>query len=356
MANVANENGISKKIRSQAAVWSQLGHSVRYFSLTPTINVWDEIAPLETDLTARGGLLERGARSRHMANRVRAWNADLIYFRYAYYSPGLPSLFRKIPTVAEINSDDLREYPLTLSWPKLMYHRLWRNTILRELASFVTVTHELKLRFRSFNKPIQVIGNGIDLAAIDPSVVLNAAAPKRLIFVGNTGSPWHGLDRVGEIVRLLPEYSVDVVGCTNTDWRKAVGPVLVPPQITFHGMLPRSAYEPLLHRATAAIGTLGLFQKGMDEACPLKVREYLAFGLPVIGAYNDTDFPSDADYFLQLPNSAAPLDSYKEKLRSFLNGWRERRVPRSSIAHLDTNVKERERLTFMMRFARAHEM
>jgi hypothetical protein len=40
----------------------------------------------------------------------------------------------------------------------------------------------------------------------------------------------------------------------------------------------------------------------MSEASPLKSREYLALGLPVIGAYEDTDIPPDDPVYLQLPN------------------------------------------------------
>jgi glycosyltransferase involved in cell wall biosynthesis len=351
MADVATENGISKKIQGQTAAWIEQGHQVRYFSLTPTTRVWSGFTT-ETDLTARGGILNRGQRSRHMVTKIRSWDPEVIYFRYGYHSSGLPRLFREIPTVGEMNSDDLQEYPLTLSWEKVVYHRLSRKRILGELASMVAVTGELKDRFLSFGKAIEVIGNGIDLEEISSLPGLDSDSPTRLVFVGNTGSPWHGLDRVGEIKRLLPACRIDIVGCNHSDWYEATGTKSPPVGMIFHGMLPRAKYEPLLRDATAAIGTLGLFRKSMNEACPLKVREYLAYGLPVIGAYSDTDVPNDADYFLRLPNSKEPLDGYQQPIRDFIDRWATRRVPRSAIAHLDVKVKERQRLEFMSRFAR----
>jgi hypothetical protein len=85
----------------------------------------------------------------------------------------------------------------------------------------------------------------------------------------------------------------------------------------------------------------------MDEACPLKAREYLALGLPVIGAYQDTDIPTDADYFLRLPNNSESLAPWRDRISTFIEYWRTRRVPRSAIAHLDVSVKEAQRLAFM---------
>src|SRR5690606_30567672 len=103
----------------------------------------DLAATLTTHLVPRGSPWLHPMRSRELCQTVRAWRPDLIYFRYAYHAPGLPGLFRDIPCVAEINSDDQREYPLTLGPLKNLYHRLTRRRILSPIAGFIPVTHEL---------------------------------------------------------------------------------------------------------------------------------------------------------------------------------------------------------------------
>lgn len=347
MADVATENGISKKIRMQAAGWIAAGHAVRYFALTPTAETWAGLAPLETEIMVRGTGLVRGARSRVLCQHIRVWRPDVIYFRYAHHSPGLRHLFREVPAVAEINSDDTTEYVLTLSWPKRLYHRLTRERILREVRAFVPVTRDLAARFARFAKPAEVIGNSIDCAALTPLAPPAAAARPHLVFVGNTGTPWHGLDRLGELAELLPSFGFSVIGCTLADYL-ACAPTSQPRgNMQLLGMLSQQDYLPLLREATAAIGTLGLYRKHMDEACPLKVREYLALGLPVIGAYRDTDIPEGADYFLRLPNNAEPLAPWQDRITAFIEHWSGRRVPRSAIAHLDVSVKEAQRLAFI---------
>ena len=353
MADVATENGISKKIRTQALRWIESGHQTRYFSLVPTTQLWPGLADIGAELVARGSAGRRMLRSLELARRVRAWRPDVIYFRYGYHSAGLRSLFREIPTVAEINSDDRTEYPLTLSRPKVLYHVLTRARVLRTAAGFVAVTRELAKRFAEFAKPIEVIANGITLDEFKPAPPV-AGGQMRLTFVGTAGSPWHGLERVAELAQLFPHAGIDVVGCRPEDWRR-VAPAgqSAPPAFTFHGALPRDRYEPLLRGATAALGSMALFKNQMEEACPLKVREYLALGLPVIAAYRDTDIADGADYFLRLPNDARPLAAERDRIAAWIERWRCQRVPRSAVAHLDSAPKETARLAFLARIGGA---
>lgn len=353
MADVSAENGISKKIATQAGAWCSAGHNVGYFSLTPSTQVWSGLGGISVELVTRGKLGQRLFRSLQLVDRIRAWKPDVIYFRYAYHSAGFPGLFREIPTVAEINSDDRTEYPLTLSPAKLAYHRLTRSRILTTVSGFVAVTHELGTRFATFGKPTEVIANAITLDEFTPAPPA-PTSPMRLVFVGTAGTPWHGLERIAELARLFPEIAIDIVGCTTRDWQQVTGRAESPPaQLKFHGPLPRADYEPLLHGATAALGSMALFKNQMEEACPLKVREYLAFGLPIIAAYRDTDIPDDAEYFLRLPNDATPLAQHRERIAAWLESWRQHRVARAAIAHIGTAVKEQRRLAFLEKIAAA---
>jgi glycosyltransferase involved in cell wall biosynthesis len=347
MADVATENGISKKIRMQTGAWAAAGHVVRYFASVPRPVAWSGLAPLEADLVRRGNALRRIFNSYALCRHIATWQPDAIYFRYAHHSPGLPRLFSRFPTIAEINSNDLVEYDLTLSAFKRLYHRMTRERVLRPVRGFVAVTSELAERFSGYGKPVEVIGNSTDFAALPSLPAPSPDAGTSLIFVGNTGTPWHGLDRIGELAGTFPKYKFVVVGCTPEDYLHCSGLGLVPPNLQFLGMMAQPDYLPMLGQATAAIGTLGLYRKHMEEACPLKVREYLALGLPVIGAYQDTDIPPEADYFLRLPNNAEPLTPWKDRITAFIEHWRMRRVPRTVIAHLDVSVKEARRLAFM---------
>ena len=51
------------------------------------------------------------------------------------------------------------------------------------------------------------------------------------------------------------------------------------------------------------LGSMAFYRNKMFEACPLKVREYVASGLPVILPYADTAFREECpEWVLRLPN------------------------------------------------------
>lgn len=348
MADLATENGIAKKIFQQATAWTEAGSTVKIFTQANQPGIWCDFADVAVEVFPKKSLHQRFLRSLRLCESIRHWKPDVIYYRYAYHAPGLPTLFRDFPTIAEINSDDQKEYPLTLGYLKNLYHRLSRHRVLQAMAGFCPVTHELAERFSEFQRPQKVIGNAISLKLFDLLPIAENSSRLRLAFIGSPRTPWHGLDRLGELASLVPNICIDIIGCELSDYT-AVSSAAPCANLTFHGHLSRARYESILSQATAAIGTLGLYRKGMHEACPLKVREYLALGLPVIGGCADTDIPDNAGYYLRLPNDDAPLAPYRETITAFIEHWRDRRVGREAIAHLDTSAKETARLAFMER-------
>ncbi|MNP61531.1 hypothetical protein D3C76_1567280 [compost metagenome] len=98
-----------------------------------------------------------------------------------------------------------------------------------------------------------------------------------------------------------------------------------------------------------AIGPLALYRRGMKEASPLKVREYLAYGLPVINGYVDTDFKEEVPFILRIPNEPRNTVHASAAIEEFVHSWQGRRVDRSEVEHLDVAVKETARIAYMKR-------
>jgi glycosyltransferase involved in cell wall biosynthesis len=240
-----------------------------------------------------------------------------------------------------VNGDDLAEFRLT-SRKRYLLARATRGLLLRHAAGLVFVTHELaaKPSFAGFHRPSSVVANGIDLSSIEPAPPRQNETP-RLIFIGHPSSPWHGLDEVQAIADANPTWRFDIVGPGPEELAATT------PNLEVHGLLAPSQYQALLAAADVAVGSLALYRAGIDEASTLKVREYLAAGLPVVIGYHDTDFPKGAPFILQVPNVPAGVRSAMEALRAFVESWLGRRVPRSEVGHLDVRVKEATRLRFI---------
>jgi glycosyltransferase involved in cell wall biosynthesis len=347
--DVSAETGVIKKITAQVQQWTAEGHEVKCFVVSPGDDVWHGIADLPLHVLLQQTFWKRAFGGRSLLRAVAEWNPDVLYLRYTTYYPVLETLVRRLPTVAEINSDDLSEFRLILPRTRYLLHRLTRSRLLSRVRGMVYVTGEISRRpyFTSFGKPSLVLGNGTRLSDYTELTAPANRSP-RLAFMGTKGNPWHGVDEIIVLARACPEWTFDLIGYEPGDLADSP-----PPNVRMHGSLGRCAYEPILAAADVAIGSLALYRNSMNEGSVLKVREYLACGLPVIIAGEDTDFPDGHPLMLSIPNTPNGVTIALRDIRDFVERVRWHRVQRATIGHLDVKCKERRRLGFIAQVAAA---
>ena len=341
--DISHESGILKKIVAQIQSWVVAGHEVHLFAFSPGSSVWTGMQGIPLTAFHQDNLSSRLLSRAAVQRPVLEWRPDVIYLRWSTYYPAWEALVNRVATVVELNGDDVTENRLSLPYPLYAVHRLTRGRLLQRARGFVSVTRELaeSPRYAVYEKPTVVIGNGVEIARY--RVLPAPANPKpRLVFLGYSDCAWHGLDKLRTLALSNPDWHIDVVG-SPADGDKGHSA----PNLHFHGHLARTEYEPLLLLADAALSTLALHRKGMDEASPLKTREYLAYGLPTIIGYDDTDFPNGHPLMLRLPNTPNNVASRIDEIRAFVEKARGKRVERNSIQHLDVAEKEHARLGFL---------
>jgi hypothetical protein len=276
---------------------------------------------------------------------ILRWSPDLVYERHGLYYPAHRRLGRSVPLVTEVNGADRAEWRLK-SPAKAFYNRLTRGRGLRDCSGLVFVTHELSIS-PDFSKaaarvPTLVLANGVRLSDAPRVPPPAADASPRLLFVGHPNTPWHGIDDVLALARARPSWSVDIVGPD----RNALGGA-VPTNVTCFGELGRDELAQRLASADVGIGSLALYREGITEACTLKVREYLAAGLPVVLGYDDTDFPNGAPFLLRVPNVLGGVMRSITEVEAFIARWKGLRVAATAVSHLDVTEKESERISFL---------
>ena len=79
-------------------------------------------------------------------------------------------------------------------------------------------------------------------------------------------------------------------------------------RVTFHGPLYDETLNTLVARCDVGVGSLGMYRYGLAQGMTLKLREYLARGLPFVSAVDDPALPADADFALRVPNDDTPID------------------------------------------------
>lgn len=139
---------------------------------------------------------------------------------------------------------------------------------------------------RSFVYP-----NGIHITKTPVNDTRSASVPE-FLFVANF-SPWHGLDiLLQEVSQSEQRFLLHLVGRIPN----ALQPYTHDPRIQVHGELVHDEILKLSEQCWIGLASFALKRKEMQQACPLKVREYLMLGLPVYGDYTDC-FPPGSAFF-----------------------------------------------------------
>lgn len=275
---------------------------------------------------------------------------DIVYTRYALPFPGIHRFFGSVcPYVIEINSDDLVEYGLKSSWTG-RFNRIFRRGFMRNAAGLCFISREMAASpsFNWYRGKTDVIANSIDCDDY-PFAVRTNNDQVNLCFIGSPGQCWHGLDKINVLSSYYPQWIFHIIGPGRDEY--CASGIQPGPNLVFHGYLSGQASKVLLQSMDVGISTLALHRKSMNEASPLKSRQYLAQGLPFISAYEDTDI-SAKDFVYQLPNTESNVSDTLAALGVFVAGvFRDgalRLAAREfAEARLDSRIIERKRLDFI---------
>ncbi len=199
--------------------------------------------------------------------------------------------------------------------------------------------------FQRFHKPGLVISNSIEVKSL-PFMPAPINDHPHLAFIGTPGSAWHGVEKLVPLAQAYPDIVIDVIGYDTIE-----GVAQVPPNLILHGYQVGAACDRILAQADAAIGTAALHRAGLNEASPLKVRDCVSRGIPIILPFIDTDLDDlESDLILKIPNDEDNVLSCSAQIHDFLDRVRGKRIPRELVqGRIDSLAKERQRLDFLAR-------
>jgi glycosyltransferase involved in cell wall biosynthesis len=230
-------------------------------------------------------------------------NNCLIYYRY-YQSNLLLNWFfyflrKRNHLYVEVNSKINNELKIT---NKLLYliNKLSEKIVYKAAHAVLPVTPELADYVHSIEPSCRtrVLGNGYDYLEVNtvPSInpdlreFINLGKHKtKFIFVFSEGQIWQGLDKIIDIINLSDNFCLYIVG--RIDRLQNMGlstSSLAPDKFFILGLRDAQELKFLYENCDFAFGSFAWERLNMTEAVPLKVREYLYFGLPVIIGYVET--------------------------------------------------------------------
>ena len=357
--NFSQHPGLVKKIYESAGEWLERGHDVllisygEYRTLDPRNKLESVLIKPKSSFRRLRLLIEYFFQYKYLKVEVEKFNPDIVYGRYAFplWSPekgyGATS-----PYVLEINSDDLVEYGLKSSLTGFI-NRLFRKSFISNSAGLVFVTNDLSSSrsFSFFKKNIKVIANGVIDAGYEIGDQEVASEAINVGFVGSPNQSWHGVDKVVKLAKLLPTVNFHIVGVAEDELDKIVNVDTKLENIKFYGYLKGTELLNQMKKWDVGVSSLALHRKNMEEACPLKSRQYLSLGIPMVYAYDDPDMTGDEPFCLKLPNVEGNVEHCLEEISRFFfmanNDLNMKQMAMNfSRDSLSVSKKERLRLEF----------
>ncbi len=163
-------------------------------------------------------------------------------------------------------------------------------------------------------RPAVNIMNGVDVSAF-PLHTPNAADPAVRLLALASMSGWHGYDR---LLTALAAYRgdadvrVEMVGGDGDGslaaWKALAEKLGLLSWVTFRGPMHGEALDRLIDTCDVGVGSLGMYRYGIQTGMTLKLREYMARGLPFLTAVPDPALPDDPAFALRVPNDDSEID------------------------------------------------
>lgn len=199
-------------------------------------------------------------------------------------------------------------------WILARLEEVFGRLSLTRASGLVGVTKEIadyENRRAGGGKKTFVYPNGVLLA--DGALEDQRGDVPELLFVASSFVPWHGLDLIiDEFLQLKEDFRLHLVGYIPNELYQRFGS---DPRFVCHGVIDADGIKRLANTSWIGLSSFALFRKGMKDACTLKVREYLASGLPVYSGHNDV-FPTDFAFYRHGAPSATAILQYARECRN----------------------------------------
>lgn len=349
------EGGPGKKVADQTKNWIDSGNEVKIFLHSPD-KIENDNYIIFSFPTSKNFLVKEISRSKALSKliqSVRSYQPDIIYLRYGIYSYPLHKLFDISPVIIELNSLDTVEKKQKdfFAW---LYNQFTRDITFNQATGFVSVSRDVlnHASIKKYNKPAIVIPTGISIEDKDFFPPPQNQNP-RMVFIGSPDLPWHGVDKIIELAIKAPSLNFDIIGYDQAQVKASLRRQrkyhdALPSNVFCHGFLHEDKYLPILKNADVAISSLALHRIQINEISPIKTREYLAYGIPVLVAYEDSDFlTTNFDFILKIPNEENNINDYSNEILDFVYRMIGKRVDKELVIPLiQSRNKENQRLEF----------
>ncbi|RAP33093.1 hypothetical protein DID75_03220 [Candidatus Marinamargulisbacteria bacterium SCGC AG-410-N11] len=175
----------------------------------------------------------------------------------------------------------------------------------RLIQQYTSKTHKVQYTQNGFSYPKIKITN-IDSATVAQlSHTLQKKSYKKIAVFSGNGDPWQPISEIIQYIEKEPNILVIVMGPYEP---------IKHPQFIFLGILNTETRLQIYKLADFGISIFKWNSSNFEEECPLKTREYLCMGLPILVNYFDS-----ANDFIELSPSIFNIKTNNQALSDIIN-------------------------------------
>ena len=304
--------------------------------------------------------------SRMVAKRackeIEQFNPDVILYRYHYIAADLNPKKKNYKGlfITEHHADISRELSFYRSGRYLCKDEKARfKRISADFDAVIGVTAEIARSVASkINRPLRtfVMANGIDCRKFPVKKVTPFTGETlKMIFIAGNIRRWHGIDRM---LRGMKNYQgkksieLHVVGTVDSVTEELVDSLDLKKKVHFHGPLLGEDLTRIFDDVHVALGSLALHRAGLHAGATLKVREYMARGIPFVISHADEDIDRDCPFMLKIPSGDGPVDieevlTFTKKVYDEFNNEISSTMRKYALENMDYSVKVNSLLDFI---------
>lgn len=251
-------------------------------------------------------------------------NIDAVYIRkyiidrsFLYLLERIRKEKKHIKIILEIPT-----YPYDLEWKSLIDSPLLRKDMKnrKKIKGYIDRIVTFSNDDIIFSVPTIKTSNGIDVNTIKCRKS-NCHCNKKIHLLGvATLERWHGYDRVikGLEKYYSKKYEYEILfhivgdGAELENLKKICRSCNMQKYVFFHGRMNGEKLDEMFDKCDIGVGSLGMHRIGLKEGYTLKLREYMARGIPFIYGYADRLIENcGCRYTYKYPNNDNSIDLNK---------------------------------------------
>lgn len=263
---------------------------------------------------------------------------DYIYIRYIIANLGLLYFLKQAKNKGIKVIIEIPTYPYLEELDNSFKMKIFKfvdnhvtNSIYKWVYRIACTNKDEKM----FNIPTIKIDNGVDLDNVSIANRKNRKKDNYINFIGLASiDRWHGYDRFIEAIRQYSQNKKEnvrfyIVGGGNLKVIESLNSLVnkynLEENVIFTGAKDGKELDDLYDNMDIGVSSLALFRAGGGHN-PIKTKEYIAKGLPVVTGYEDSLVPSNLEFIYKVEDDESIFD-----LEEILSWYRNKSFDETSI-------------------------